>query len=81
MGKIMKREVRLSEKLLIVSYSLILLFMILQDWVSLGSLNDVTAIAQVHSFNELLTVTIINVFQIVLLMTLIVLFVGKRYPF
>ncbi|MCR2821747.1 hypothetical protein [Lederbergia panacisoli] len=76
----MKREIRFSEKLLIVGFSIILLFMIVQDWIPLGSLNDVHAIAEVRSFNELLIVTTIGVVQILLLMGLVITFMGKWYP-
>nr|WP_246187584.1 hypothetical protein [Ornithinibacillus caprae] len=61
-------------------FSFILLFMIVQDWVPLGSLNDVQAIAEDRSFNELFLVTLIGVVQILLLMTFVVIFIGKRYP-
>ncbi|SET52833.1 hypothetical protein SAMN05421676_105195 [Salinibacillus kushneri] len=76
----MKRDIRFSEKLLMAGLSFILLFMIVQDWVPLGSLNDVQAIREEHSFNELITVTLINVTQILLLMGLVIIFMGKRYP-
>ena len=76
----MKREIRFSEKLLLAGLSFILLFMIVQDWVPLGSLNDVQAIREEQSFNELITVTLINVTQILILMGLVVIFMGKRYP-
>lgn len=67
----MKREIRLSEKLLLAGLSFILLFMILHDWVPLGSLNDVQAISEDRSFKELLVVTLVGVFQIILLMGLV----------
>lgn len=76
----MKREIRLSEKLLLAGLSFILLFMILHDWVPLGSLNDVQAISEDRSFKELLVVTLVGVFQIILLMGLVIIFMGKRYP-
>lgn len=76
----MKREIRVSEKLLLAGLSFILLFMIVQDWAPLGSLNDIQAIREEQSFNELLTVTLINVTQILILMVLVITFMGKRYP-
>ncbi|MFC4403850.1 hypothetical protein [Gracilibacillus xinjiangensis] len=76
----MKRDIRFSEKLLIAGLGFIFLFMIVQDWVPLGTLNDIQAIREEHSFNRLLLVTMINVGQILLLIGLIILFIGKRYP-
>lgn len=65
------KRIRFSEKLLLAGLSFILLFMIVQDWVPLGSLNDVQAIAEEQSFNELLIVTMINVGQILLFLGLL----------
>lgn len=76
----MERDIRLSEKLLIFGYTAILLFMILQDLVPLGALNDPKAIASVQSYNEILVGTMINIVQILLLMGGVLLFIGKRYP-
>ncbi|MCK0470474.1 hypothetical protein [Halalkalibacter sp. APA_J-10(15)] len=76
----MRREIRFSEKILFAGFSLILLFMIMQDWIPLGSLNDVQAIAEGRSFNEMLIVTMIGVMQILLLMGLLSIFMGKEYP-
>ncbi|MFA9458921.1 hypothetical protein ACERJO_19470 [Halalkalibacter sp. AB-rgal2] len=76
----MRREIRFSEKILFAGFSLILLFMIMQDWIPLGSLNDVQAIAEGRSFNEMLIVTMIGVMQILLLMGLLSIFMGKGYP-
>lgn len=76
----LKREIRISEKMLLLGFSLILLFMIVQDSVPLGLLNDVQAIAEDRSFNELLVVTLIGVMQILLLMALVLVFIGKKYP-
>ena len=59
----MKRQIRLSEKLLFSGLSFIIIFMIIQDWVPLGPLNDVEAIAAEQSFNELFIVTMICVVQ------------------
>ncbi|WP_062052187.1 hypothetical protein [Bacillus sp. JCM 19034] len=76
----MKRDIRFSEKVLLAGFSLILLFMIMQDWIPLGSLNDVQAIAEDRSFNEILIVTLVGVLQILLLMGLLLVFIGKGYP-
>lgn len=76
----MKRNIRLSEKLLVAGYAFILLFMIVQDIVPLGPLNDIEAIAALNSFNETLVVTLIGVVQIILLLGGILFFLGKRYP-
>ncbi|PAE21494.1 hypothetical protein CHH80_06225 [Bacillus sp. 7504-2] len=76
----MKKEIRISEKLLLAGFSFMFFFMIVQDWVPLGSFNDVQAIREANSYNELITVTLINVGQILILMGLLVKFMGKRYP-
>lgn len=76
----MSREIRFSERLLLIGLSLILLFMIVQDWVLMGALNDVQAIANERSFNELLLITAIGSVQILLLMTFVIIFMGKYYP-
>ena len=68
----------MSEKLLLLGLSLILLFMIVQDWVPLAPLNDVQAIADEHTFEELLLVTIMGVGQFALLLCLFLIFVGKK---
>jgi len=54
--------------------------MIVQDWIPIGTLNDVDAIHASRSINELIIVTLIGVIQIVILIALTALFVGKRYP-
>ncbi|MBY7141892.1 hypothetical protein KFZ56_02075 [Virgibacillus sp. NKC19-3] len=76
----MKRNIRLSEKMLVWGYAVILLFMIVQDLVPLGSLNDIEAIASIQSFHDIVVVTMIGVVQIVLLMAGVWFFMGKRYP-
>ncbi|GGA74935.1 hypothetical protein [Ornithinibacillus halotolerans] len=74
------RNIRFSEKLLLLGYCFILLFMIVQDWVPLGTLNDITAIQQEKTKSELINVTLIGVIQITLLISIILLFIGKKYP-
>lgn len=54
--------------------------MVVQDWVPLGTLNNVQAISLNRSKSELVTVTIIGVVQILILIALILVFVGKRQP-
>lgn len=76
----MKRNIRISEMLLLLGYCIILIFMVLQDWVPLGTLNDVLAISEARSKSELIMVTLIGVIQIIILITLAILFVGRRYP-
>ncbi|MGN7942523.1 hypothetical protein [Metabacillus sp. 22489] len=76
----MSREIRLSEKLLLIGLSFILVFMIVQDWVPIGSLNDVQAIANERSFNELLIITVSGIVQILVLMTFVIIYMGKLYP-
>ena len=76
----MNRGIRLSEKFLVWGYIFILLFMIVQDLVPLGALNDIEGIASVESFNEIIVVTLIGVVQILLIMGGILFFIGKRYP-
>ncbi|WP_163580963.1 hypothetical protein [Gracilibacillus saliphilus] len=76
----MNREIRTAEKLLVLGLSLILIFMIVQDLVPLGPLNDVDAISADRSFNEILTVTLIGAVQILILLSIVLIFIGKRYP-
>ncbi|WP_130859455.1 hypothetical protein [Gracilibacillus phocaeensis] len=76
----MQKELLFAEKLLIGGYTAILLFMIVQDLVPLGRLNDVAAITSERSMNEILIVTLIGVVQIVLLMAGLLFFAGKKYP-
>lgn len=76
----MKRDIRLSEILLLAGLCFILLFMIVHDWVPLGSLNDVQAISEVHSFRELVTVTLSGAVQFLLFICLVIMFMGKPYP-
>ncbi|MEN1968379.1 hypothetical protein WMZ97_09930 [Lentibacillus sp. N15] len=76
----MKRNIRLSEKMLVLGYSVILLFMIVQDLVPLGTLNDIEAIASVESFHEIIVTTLIGTVQIILILGGVLLFIGKRYP-
>ncbi|MEI3606090.1 hypothetical protein SPD48_10335 [Pseudogracilibacillus sp. SE30717A] len=76
----MERIIRPSEKLLLFGYTLILVFMIVQDLIPLGNLNDIKAIASVHSTNEIIFITLIGVVQILLLIGGILFFIGKKYP-
>ncbi|WP_368652488.1 hypothetical protein AB4Y30_12095 [Ornithinibacillus sp. 4-3] len=77
----MERNIRLSEKFLALGYIFILIFMIVQDLVPLGPLNDLEGIAAVEPFNEIIIVTLIGVVQILLILGGILFFIGKRYPF
>lgn len=76
----MKRDIRLSEKFLVLGYIFILLFMIVQDLVPLGALNDIEAIASVESFNEIIVTMLIGAVQILLILVGVLLFIGKKYP-
>ncbi len=76
----MKRNIRLSEKFLVLGYTLILLFMIVQDLIPLGSLNDIEAIASVESLNEIIVTMLIGAVQILLILGGVLIFAGKRYP-
>lgn len=76
----MEKNIHLSEKLLCLGYMFILLFMVVQDLVPLGRLNDMEAVASVHSFNDILVTTLIGAVQIGLLLGGILFFMGKRYP-
>lgn len=76
----MRRQIRLAEVLLVAGLGLIFLFMLFHDWVPLGQLNDVRAVAESRSVQELIVVTAIGAGQIILLLGLVLIFVGKRYP-
>lgn len=76
----MKRNIRLSEVLLIAGLGFIFLFMLTHDWVPLGKLNDVQAVREYHGVRELVLVTAFNTAQVALLMGLVLTYAGKRYP-
>lgn len=76
----MKRQIRTSEVILLVGLSFILLFMLVHDWVRLGQLNDIRAVSESRGVNELIVVTLIGAGQILMLMVLVLLFMGKKYP-
>lgn len=76
----MNRNIRQSEKFLVIGYIIILLFMIVQDLVPLGALNDIEAISSAESFNEIIVTTLIGTVQIILILGGVLLFIGKRYP-
>ncbi|WP_010648682.1 hypothetical protein [Oceanobacillus massiliensis] len=76
----MKRNVRTAERLLLAGYGLILLFMFIQDLVPLGQLNDIAAVKMENSTTGLIITTLIGVIQIMMLIGLSLLFIGKHYP-
>lgn len=76
----MERRIRTSEIILLIGLGFILLFMLVHDWVPLGQLNDVKAVSESRSVNELIVVTLIGAGQILLLLVLMLLFMGKKYP-
>ena len=75
----MKRDIRLSEKFLVLGYIFILLFMIVQDLVPLGALNDIEAIASVESFNEIIVTMLIGAVKKLRILCGVVLFICKIY--
>lgn len=77
----LKIKIRRSEKVLITGLGFILLFMIFHDWLPLGPLNDVQAVAATRSTGELVIVTLFGTAQIMLLMGIVLCFIGKAYPF
>jgi len=76
----MKREIRLSEKIWLAGLIFIFLFMLLHDWVPLGPFNDVEAVRQDSTIQELLFVTLFNASQILVIIVLLLIFMGKSYP-
>lgn len=76
----MKRNIRLSEKLLLIGLIFIFLFMIVHDFVPLGPFNDVEAILNDRPLKELIFVTIVNAGQILLIIIGVLFFIGKKYP-
>lgn len=76
----MHRQIRWAEVSLVAGLCLIFLFMLVHDWVPLGQLNDVQAVADTRSTQELVVVTAVGTGQIVLLLALVLFFIGKRYP-
>lgn len=76
----MNRHVRVSEKLFICGLGLILLFMLLHDWVPLGSLNNVQAVKLEHTTGELVRITVIQTLSILVVIAIALIFIGKTYP-
>lgn len=76
----MKRNIRLSEKLLLIGLIFIFLFMIVHDFIPLGPFNDVEAILNDRPLKELIFVTIVNAGQILLIIIGVLFFIGKKYP-
>ena len=76
----LKRKIRKSEKVLLFGFSLLFLFMMLHDWIPLGSLNDIQVVSAENTKKELVIVTLIGAVQILLLMAILLLFIGKKYP-
>ena len=76
----MKRNIRLSEKLLLIGLIFIFLFMIVHDFIPLGPFNDVEAILNDQPLKELIFVTIVNAGQILLIIIGVLFFIGKKYP-
>ncbi|OZU87769.1 hypothetical protein CIL03_15500 [Virgibacillus indicus] len=76
----MNREIRFSEKLLLSGLIFIVIFNVVQDLVPLGPLNDVQAIAENNSVNELIIITMIGAGQFLLLTGVVLFFMGKIYP-
>lgn len=76
----MKRNIRLSEKLLLIGLIFIFLLMIVHDFIPLGPFNDVEAILNDRPLKELIFVTIVNAGQILLIIIGVLFFIGKKYP-
>lgn len=71
---------RVSEKYFLRGLFLILVFMLIHDWVPLGSLNDIEAVKVENTADELIKKTVINAGSILIVIIITLLFVGKRYP-
>ena len=76
----MKRNVTVAERLFVSGLGLILLFMLLHDWIPLGSLNDIQGIQSENTTSEIIQVTIFNTLSIGIVLVIVLLFIGKRYP-
>ena len=76
----LERKIRKSEKILLFGLSLLFLFMMVHDWIPLGSLNDIQDVSAENSKKELVIATSIGAVQILLLMAILLLFIGKKYP-
>lgn len=74
------RKVSVSEKAFICGLGLILLFMLLHDWVPLGTLNNVQAVKMEHSISELMKITAIQTLSILVVIAIALTYVGKKYP-
>lgn len=76
----MSRQIRTSEIILLAGLGLIFLFMLVHDWVPLGKLNDVQAVSEARDLGELIIVTLIGTVQILLLITIVLFYLGRKYP-
>lgn len=76
----MKRRISFSESLFIFGLGLLLIFMLIHDWVPLGSLNNVQAIQLAHTKSELVQMTTIQTLSILIVIIIAVIYIGKRYP-
>lgn len=76
----MNREVRLSEKFLLLGLSLVFLFMLFHDWIPLGPFNDVDAVSAETPIGRLVITTLINTGQILVIGVILLVYMGKKYP-
>jgi hypothetical protein len=76
----MRRKIRTIEKGFVAGQILILLFMMLHDWIPLGPFNDLAGIRSQNTVPELLLTTAINTGSVLVVLTLTLWFIGKRYP-
>ncbi|MBS4220984.1 hypothetical protein KHA96_22070 [Bacillus sp. FJAT-49711] len=76
----MNREIRLSEKILLLGLFFVFLFMLLHDWVPLDPFNDVHAVSAETSIGRLIITSLINTGQMLVIMVILLSYMGKKYP-
>ncbi len=76
----MERHITIPEKILLVLLTAILVFMIVHDWIPLGSLNELEGIRAENTIGELLFTTLFNTISIGIVLFLAYWFRGRIYP-
>jgi len=74
------RNIKISEYVLLVSQSFILLFLLFHDWIPLGSLTNLEGVRAENTTGELIKMTFLNSILVIIALIIYLIFMGKRYP-
>jgi hypothetical protein len=69
-----------SEKLFVVIQAFIVSFLLLHDWIPLGTLNDLEGVRVQNTTQRLVIQTAVNTFPTLIGFLLSLKFIGKKYP-